>query len=95
MAAFEAHVLAIEADLDGVVDTGTDDDLFIASYLQGHVAVVAKPMEVQPDANLIKLDQAIMRSLEEAFDNNELDVVDQEKVIALWQSLLSKRQLNK
>ena len=89
---FEGQVLAIEADLDSVVDTGSDDDLFIASYLQGHVAVVAKPMEVNPDATLTKLDDAVKASLASAFANKELESDDQEKVYALWQSLLNKRR---
>ena len=34
----------IEASLDDVVNHGSDDELFIASYLQGHFAVEARQL---------------------------------------------------
>ena len=40
----------IEASLDDVVNHGSDDELFIASYLQGHFAVEARQIEMQEDA---------------------------------------------
>ena len=80
----------LEAELDNVVNIGTDDELFIASYLQGHLAVIAKPMEVQIDATLEKLDSAMQTSLHAAFSNNELEVADQEKVLQLWAKLRAK-----
>jgi hypothetical protein len=77
----------LESALDQVVDHGTDDELFIASYLQGHLALVAKPMEVVPGSNLEKLDSALTASLSDAYDNKELTDDDQVKVSALWSRL--------
>ncbi|MBO1255124.1 YfcL family protein [Alteromonas sp. 5E99-2] len=88
MAVFLNQVMALESALDSVVDTGTDEELFIASYLQGHVAVIAKPMEVEPGASLPLLNEKVLSSLHSAFDNNELESGDQKRVLALWQSLV-------
>ncbi|MEQ5808376.1 YfcL family protein [Alteromonas sp. NFXS44] len=79
----------IEDALDGVVDHGSDDELFIASYLQGHFAVIARQQEMQPDASLATLDEAMQGSLQAAFDNKELEDEDQRLVMALWQRLLA------
>jgi len=49
----------IEASLDDVVNHGSDDELFIASYLQGHFAVEARQLEMQEDATIAMLDDNI------------------------------------
>ena len=79
--------MSLETALDKVVDEGNDDELFIASYLQGHLALIAKPMEVEQGATLAQLDKRLQKSLKDAFENNELEANDQEKVSVLWQSL--------
>ena len=80
----------IEQALDSVVDHGSDDELFIASYLQGHFAVISKPLEMDEQASLSKLDEAVTKSLTDAFANNELEADDQQKVFFLWQRLVSQ-----
>jgi len=89
---FIEQIGQIEEALDGVVDHGDDDELFIASYLQGHFAVIARQQEMESDATLSSLDDAMQGSLQAAFDNKELDDGDQEKVLALWQRLLHQSQ---
>lgn len=84
----------IEDALDGVVDHGSDDELFIASYLQGHFAVIARQQEMTPDATLDTLDEAITGSLQAAFDNKELETDDQQRVFVLWQRLLATARAN-
>ncbi|MEG3766839.1 YfcL family protein [Alteromonas sp. 14N.309.X.WAT.G.H12] len=86
---FIENVAKIEAQLDSVVDHGSDDDLFIASYLQGHFAVLARQQEMTEGASLTTLNEAMMGSLEAAFANYELEQADQKKVLALWQQLLT------
>ncbi len=78
----------LEQSLDNVVNVGSDDDLFIASYLQGHVSVVAKPMEIQANANVSLLDEKVKENLSEAFENKELEPEDQAKVIQMWNELV-------
>lgn len=82
----------IEAALDSVVDHGDDDELFTASYLQGHFAVISKPLEMEPEASLQSLNEAVTQSLNTAFANNELDPDDQQKVWALWSHLVTQAQ---
>lgn len=86
---FEQLVLNIEGQLDGVVDTGSDDELFTASYLQGHFAVEASRLLADETATATMLDEKMTLSLQSAFDNNELESADQNLVWALWNRLLS------
>ncbi len=84
---FEQKVNVIEQKLDGVVDSGSDDDLFYASYLQGHFSVVASQLLPTRDPALSDLHVQMQTSLDKAFANNELEENDQEQVNALWQRL--------
>lgn len=79
----------IEAALDDVVNYGSDDELFFASYLQGHFAVEAKQLELNAAASLELLDSNMKKSLDDAFANNELEPSDAEQVCALWRRLLA------
>ncbi|MEC8230490.1 MAG: YfcL family protein [Pseudomonadota bacterium] len=80
-------IAKIEALLDDVVNHGNDDELFIASYLQGHFAVEARQLEMVEVASLSMLNDKMTDSLQRAFDNNELDAQDAELVKALWNRL--------
>lgn len=79
----------LEQTLDNAVNVGSDDDLFIASYLQGHLSVVAKPMEIQANASVSLLNKKLKENLSEAFENKELEPEDQAKVIQMWSDLVS------
>lgn len=87
---FVEQVLAIDAALDDVVNHGSDDDLFIASYLQGHYAVIARKLEMSADACLDLLDHDMTMSLQDAFDNKEVDETDADKIQLLWARLLDQ-----
>ena len=71
-----------------MVNTGSDQELFIASYLQGHFAVMAGQSQVQNMQSVAQLDGLMQQSLTRAFDSQELDPEDQKQVKALWQSFL-------
>lgn len=86
---FVQAVETIDSALDGVVDHGSDDELFIASYLQGHFAVEARKLELDDSASVEKLNDMMHQSLNQAFANNELEPADQQAVFALWQKMLS------
>lgn len=88
--AFVKQVLAIDAALDDVVNHGSDDDLFIAIYLQGHYAVIARKLEMRVDACLDVLDHHMSSSLQDAFDNKEVDDADADKILSLWSSLINQ-----
>lgn len=77
----------IEQALDAVVDHGSDDELFVASYLQGHFAVESKRLEMDDEATLEKLNDIMQASLNHAFEAGELESEDQIHVSALWKKL--------
>lgn len=79
----------IEASLDDVVNHGSDDELFIASYLQGHFAVESRQLEMREDATISMLNENMLQSLNNAFANNELESDDAEQVKALWARLVA------
>lgn len=87
------EIARIEAALDDVVNHGSDDELFIASYLQGHFAVEARQVEMQHDATLTTLNEKMNDSLSRAFENNELDNDDAARVTQLWDRLLASSAL--
>jgi hypothetical protein len=78
-----------EEYLDQVVGHGNDQELFIASYLQGHFAVVAGKSQVLQMTQIEQLAELMNTSLVAAFDNNELAADDQQQVLGLWQKLLA------
>lgn len=81
-------IAKIESALDDVVNHGSDDELFIASYLQGHFAVEARQLEMQENATITLLDEKMQESLQQAFANNELEGDDAARVSALWAKLM-------
>lgn len=78
-----------EKYLDQVVGHGNDQELFIASYLQGHFAVAAGQSQVRQMTQIRQLNELMTTSLDTAFDNNELAADDQQQVLSLWQILLA------
>jgi hypothetical protein len=84
----ELQVQRMEQKLDKVVDTGTDEELFIASYLHGHFSLAISQALLAKQSRLQDLDVAMQESLAVAFSNQELELKDQHKVSALWQQLL-------
>lgn len=71
-----------------VLDQGSDHELFIASYLQGHFDLVISQVNEQEHNVLSSLSQLMDASLHQAFSANELEEGDQEKVRVLWQQIL-------
>jgi|TARA_B110000902_G_C14283361_1_gene577793 hypothetical protein len=84
-----AFIHKTECYLDQVVQHGNDQELFIASYLQGHFAVEAGQSQVQQMTQVKQLAALMETSLTAAFSNQELATDDQQQVIRLWQTLQS------
>jgi hypothetical protein len=81
-----------QAYLDAVVVNGTDHELFIASYLTGHFALVVGQAEVESDSSgepmsIQHLNVLLLSSLNTAFLQNELEKDEQEKVLELWKKI--------
>lgn len=88
--ALASFIQKTEVYLDQVVEHGNDQELFIASYLQGHFAVEAGQSQVQGMSQVEQLSELMHTSLSQAFANNELEADDQKQVLTLWQNLLSR-----
>lgn len=86
----DVFIQQTESYLDKVVEHGDDQQLFIASYLQGHFAVAAGQSQVQQMTEIKQLSKLMDVSLQSAFDNNELVAEDQQQVLSLWQLLLNR-----
>lgn len=85
--AFDHFVQQTEQALDAVVDTGTDQQLFIASYLHGHFSLLVAQLLQQQGYTIDRLDALVQQSLASAFAAQELEPADQQQVLALWSSL--------
>lgn len=86
---FEQFLQKADTAFEEVVNSGTDQELFIASYLQGHFDLVVSQALQQQQANLSALDELMQQSLSQAFANKELEQNDQQQVLAFWQQLLA------
>ncbi|MBF7072517.1 YfcL family protein [Glaciecola sp. MH2013] len=85
----------MQLTLDSFIDSGSDQELFIASYLHGHfdvaVANIDKQLEKQTlSTTPIKaLQSQLSEQLNDAFDANELSEDDARQVKALVKRLFS------
>ncbi len=92
--AFYTKVDSMVAVLESFIADGSDQELFIASYLHGHFDLAIVKAEkadvaVTPDesARILFLEQALIEQLQLAFDNNELENNDQIEVLNLVKRL--------
>ncbi|MEO9944700.1 YfcL family protein [Paraglaciecola sp.] len=78
----------VEHYLDNVVQHGTDEQLFTASYLQGHFAVVAGQSSLEEFETITQFKELMEQSLNKAFAANELEADDQKQVWSLWNTFI-------
>jgi len=88
---FYQHLEKMVAYLDSFIVTGSDQELFIASYLHGHFDLAVVQAE-QAQGVSIKtrfdvLFSQLSRQLDSAFKNNELTDADQKQVTELVTTL--------
>lgn len=86
--AFIALIDRLQVQFDGVVETGSDEELFISGYLNGHFSLVASQCINEQLFSTEKLNEKMQASLSTAFDSGELEPVDQQRVYAFWANLL-------
>ncbi|MFQ3234511.1 MAG: hypothetical protein ACI9C4_000062 [Paraglaciecola sp.] len=84
---FTSFVDAIQNELDKVVLHGSDQQLFVASYLTGHFSLLYSHGKTNDDYSLQGADDYMISSLQKAFANKELAETDQLQVMALWQQI--------
>ena len=91
MSLFWENIDIIEAQLDKIVDSGSDDEIFIASYFHGHFSLAESrvpELNEATDDKMAHLRQILTHNLTEAFANRELDDADQHKIWALFERLV-------
>jgi hypothetical protein len=86
---FEKAVGLCQEQFDAVVDSGTDEDLFISSYLSGHLDLMVGQAFIQQNYSFEDLNRQVMNSLDASFLNDNLTSEEQEKTCRLWQKLSS------
>ena len=70
-----------------IVDSGTDDELFIASYFHGHFSLAVSQVPDDVDDKMVFLRQTLTANLSDAFVNRELEDIDQQKIWTLLERL--------
>lgn len=73
---------------DQLVPIATDDELFAAGYLRGHVDLVVGTLQLseQPFSVATLLEQ-VEQSLQSAIAKGELTALDEQQVRTVWQQL--------
>lgn len=94
---FTEYLDETEALLDAYIDSGSDHELFIASYIHGHYSVIAANLvhavhcSQNQNARLAQWQKQtqhmLMQSIDDAIANNELAVCDAKDVIKMRDSL--------
>ncbi|WKE64167.1 YfcL family protein [Gallaecimonas kandeliae] len=86
--AYDQFLDNIQEQLDQLVVTGNDDELFAGGYLQGHVMLSAGQYELEGDERCVDtLKGRVRQSLDGAIANGELNPQDQQLVVGLWERL--------
>lgn len=84
----ERFIQHAAAYFDQLVPIATDDELFAAGYLRGHVDLVVGTLQLteQPFSVATLLEQ-VEQSLLAAIEKGELTPLDEQQVRAVWQQL--------
>ena len=88
----DSYIEQTQTYLDAVVINGSDHELFIASYLTGHFALVVGQAQVEKEAageqmSIAHLNVLMLNSLNSAFLQNELEKDEQKHVLSLWKKI--------
>lgn len=74
---------------DQLVPVATDDELFAAGYLRGHVDLVVGTLQVSEQPfDVEQITSNVAASLQQAIMQGELNAADEQQVRAVWQQLL-------
>lgn len=83
------HYISAMADyFDQSVATASDDQLFAAGYLRGHIDLAVGTLQLQEQPFCVEtLQQQVQQSLHQAIAAGELNDHDQQLVHDIWQHL--------
>ncbi|MFC3914243.1 YfcL family protein [Pseudaeromonas sharmana] len=76
------------AQIDAMVAHGSDDELFASGYLRGHISLAVANCEIHGKTLVRDVEMNVLRSLQQACLNGELNDQDQRLVDEMWQRLL-------
>jgi hypothetical protein len=84
----DTYINAMADYFDQSVATASDDQLFAAGYLRGHIDLAVGTLQLQEQPFSVEtLQQQVMQSLQQAIQAGELNEHDQTLVIDIWQQL--------
>ncbi|RVU37652.1 YfcL family protein [Rheinheimera riviphila] len=84
----ENYINAMADYFDQSVATSSDDQLFAAGYLRGHIDLAVGTLQLQEQAfSVDTLQQQVAQSLQQAISAGELNDADQALVVDIWQHL--------
>ncbi len=84
----ERYIGAMADYFDQSVATATDDQLFAAGYLRGHIDLAVGTLQIEEQPfTVATLQQQIDHSLQQAIDAGELNDADQALVATIWLQL--------
>lgn len=84
----ENYINAMAEYFDQSVATSSDDQLFAAGYLRGHIDLAVGTLQLQDQPfSVDTLQQQVAQSLQQAIQAGELNENDQTLVIDIWQQL--------
>ena len=78
---FEQKLLG---QIDSMVATATDDELFAGGYLRGHISLAVARAELEGKTLVRDVKSYVLRSLNEAILQGELSEEDEKLVQAMW-----------
>ena len=87
IAEFETRILTL---IDDMVESASDDELFASGYLRGHISLAVANCEMHGRTHTRDVEMSVLRGLQQACLNGELQDADQKLVEAMWQRLLSQ-----
>lgn len=84
------HFIQLATDFfDQLVPVATDDELFAAGYLRGHVDLIVGTLQLTEEPFTVPtLVEQVEASLAKAIANGELTAEDERQVRAVWQRLV-------
>lgn len=84
----ENYITAMADYFDQSVATASDDQLFAAGYLRGHIDLAVGTLQLQEQPfSVDTLQQQVTQSLQQAIQAGELNENDQKLVVDIWQQL--------
>jgi hypothetical protein len=84
----DIYINAMADYFDQSVATASDDQLFAAGYLRGHIDLAVGTLQLQEQPfSVDTLQQQVALSLQQAIQAGELNQNDQTLVIDIWQQL--------